>query len=398
MPRTHVTNGFLRTASAASHLWLFVLTGIVTVLATRAFLAMTGYPKLGGGAGAGRLHISHMLWGGLLMLAGLLVMLVFTGVASRRRGALVGGVGFGLFIDEVGKLVADVGYFYRPAAGIIYLTFAALTGLAWWVTCRTRVDREAAPGATRSAAAADTALHGVLCGLTPHEREEALRRLRGAGAPATELDAALAALIEAVPEAPARAPGPHHEVWRAVRAWLSAQVSRRRGLVRIAAWGTTLQAAALLIAVAVAGLTGALAHETEWTSIAGVLTCSLASLVLALRGTTLLRRDRDAALRSLRAALLVDLLLGQAFKFTLNQFSAVTDWLISLALLYVLTAQAGRATSTAHSPRPRKRSGARQNVASRSTSGSICGSTSGSILGSASSGGSRPARVGAAGP
>ncbi|MGW1864605.1 hypothetical protein ACWCPS_03475 [Streptomyces mauvecolor] len=342
MSRTPVTNGFLRTASAAAHLRLFVLVGVLTVLVTRAFLSLADYPKLGGGAGKGGLHIAHMLWGGLLMLAGLLVMLVFTGVASRQRGAVIGGVGFGLFIDEVGKLVSVDGYFYRPAAGIIYLTFVALTGLAWWVTRRGRSDREAAPDATRSAAAADIALHGVLRGLTPQERDEALRRLRDTGTPATELDAALAALLEVVPERPVRGLRPHQHAAQRVRTCVTARVSGNRRSVHIAAWGATLQAALLLIAIAADGLTGSLADETQWTAIAGALACSLASLVLSLRGTALLRRDRNAALRTLRAALLVDLLLGQAFKFMINQFSAVAGWLISLALLYVLSAQTGR--------------------------------------------------------
>ncbi|WP_406503697.1 hypothetical protein [Streptomyces sp. NBC_00212] len=342
MSRTPVTHGFLRTASAAAHLRLFVLVGVLTVLVTRAFLSLADYPKLGGGAGKGGLHIAHMLWGGLLMLAGLLVMLVFTGVASRQSGAVVGGIGFGLFIDEVGKLVSVDGYFYRPAAGIIYLTFVALTGLAWWATRRERTDREAAPVATRSAVAAETALNGILRGLTPQERDEALRRLRGTGVPATELDTALAALLEAVPERPARDLRPHHHAAHRVRAWLVARVSGDLRFVRIAAWGATLQAALLLIAVAADGLTGNLADETQWTAIAGALACSLASLVLAVRGTALLRRDGNAALRPLRAALLVDLLLGQVFKFTINQFSAVVGWLISLALLYVLSAQMGR--------------------------------------------------------
>lgn len=43
MFRTPLTNGFLRTASAAAHLRLFVLVGVVTVLVTRAFLALTDY-------------------------------------------------------------------------------------------------------------------------------------------------------------------------------------------------------------------------------------------------------------------------------------------------------------------------------------------------------------------
>ncbi|MFE9118386.1 hypothetical protein [Streptomyces sp. NPDC007172] len=339
MFRTSSHNGFPRTASAAAHLRLFVLVGVVTVLVTRAFLALTGYPKLGGGAANGGLHISHMLWGGLLMLAGLLVMLVFTGAASRRRGAVLGGVGFGLFIDEVGKLVATDGYFYRPAPGIIYLSFVALTGFARWVARRARTDRREAPRAVRAAEAAETALHGVLGGLTAQERCEALRRLRGTEGPPTALDTALVALIEAVPERPGRPAGPHHEVLARARlraSGLMARLTRTRGLVHLVAWGTTLQAVVLLAAVAAEGVTGGLDGETPWPAVTGALVCSLATLALSLRGTAQLLRDREAALRTLRAALLVDLVAGQVFKFTINQFSGVTDWLISVALLCLL--------------------------------------------------------------
>ncbi|MFF3152458.1 hypothetical protein [Streptomyces sp. NPDC057910] len=339
MFRTPLHQGLPRTASAAAHLRLFVLVGVVTVLVTRAFLALTGYPKLGGGAANGGLHISHMLWGGLLMLAGLLVMLVRAGAASRRRGAVLGGVGFGLFIDEVGKLVATDGYFYRPAPGIIYLSFVMLTGFAQWVARRAHKDRREAPGAVRAADAAETALHGVLGGLTAQERCEALRRLRGTEGPPTALDTALAALIEAVPERPAPPPAPHHEVLARARvraAGLMAQLTRTRGLVHLVAWGTTLQAVVLLVAVTAEGVTGGLDGETQWPAVTGALVCSLATLALSLRGTARLLSDRDAALRTLRAALLVDLVVGQVFKFTINQFSGVSDWLISVALLCLL--------------------------------------------------------------
>lgn len=70
-----------RTATVGTDLRLFLLTGIATVLLTRWLLAGTGYPKLGG-HGTG-LHIAHMLWGGLLMAAGLVVLLVFLGRRVR---------------------------------------------------------------------------------------------------------------------------------------------------------------------------------------------------------------------------------------------------------------------------------------------------------------------------
>lgn len=52
---------------APSYLQAFVLSGVVTVLVARAFLQAAGYPQLGGGG----LHIAHVLWGGVLMTAGL---------------------------------------------------------------------------------------------------------------------------------------------------------------------------------------------------------------------------------------------------------------------------------------------------------------------------------------
>ncbi|QQS18516.1 hypothetical protein IPL68_00120 [Candidatus Saccharibacteria bacterium] len=45
----------------------------------------------------------------------------------QRVVAFLGGVGFGVFIDEIGKLITrDNNYFYRPAIGIIYAIFVGL--------------------------------------------------------------------------------------------------------------------------------------------------------------------------------------------------------------------------------------------------------------------------------
>jgi len=108
---------------------LFVCA-VATVLFTRAFLAAAGYPQVGGGS----LHIAHVLWGGLLITAALISTLAFLSPGVKPAAAVAGGIGFGLFIDEVGKFVTkNVDYFYRPAIAIIYVCFVGLFGLIRWL-------------------------------------------------------------------------------------------------------------------------------------------------------------------------------------------------------------------------------------------------------------------------
>src|SRR5690606_18013451 len=146
--------------AAGRHLAGFVVAAVATVLLTRAYLAATDYPQIGGGG----LHIAHVLWGGLLMALAFVLLLSFAGPAVRPVGALVGGVGFGLFVDEVGKFVtADNDYFYEPTAAIVYGTVVGLVLLADALHGRT----EHAPE-EHLAGAVDHAVAGVVGGLTPH--------------------------------------------------------------------------------------------------------------------------------------------------------------------------------------------------------------------------------------
>ena len=114
---------FFRNVRARDQLEIFLLSAISSVLVIRLFLHLTGYISLGGGD----YHIAHMLYGGFMMLAA--VSLPLTGLGARvlSVSAIVGGVGFGFFIDELGKFItSDNDYFFNPTDGLIYAIFISL--------------------------------------------------------------------------------------------------------------------------------------------------------------------------------------------------------------------------------------------------------------------------------
>ncbi len=105
---------------AQNFLLISLISFAGTVMLTRLYLTLTGFPKIG----RGELHIAHVLWGGLILFIAALLPLIYANRWIITTSAFLSGVGVGLFIDEVGKFITMRNdYFYPPAAPIIYAVF-----------------------------------------------------------------------------------------------------------------------------------------------------------------------------------------------------------------------------------------------------------------------------------
>lgn len=114
---------FTRDVDSGRYTELFLMSAISSVIVIRSFLALSGYPQVGGS----NFHIAHMLYGGFFMLVALLLTVTFESRVWKAWAAVLGGVGFGTFIDELGKFITrDNDYFFQPTIALIYIIFVAI--------------------------------------------------------------------------------------------------------------------------------------------------------------------------------------------------------------------------------------------------------------------------------
>ncbi|HEX5713005.1 MAG TPA: hypothetical protein VFX85_06805 [Solirubrobacterales bacterium] len=317
------------------HLTFFV-TAITTELCIRTQLYLTHYPQLGGHG----LHIAHLLWGGLFMLTALAILLSLLGRRARLVAALVGGVGFGFFIDELGKFItADNNYFFKPAAGLIYLIFIGLyLGSRAYQRHRGLNDAEKVRNAVELIGEATQGPFKV------EYRDQALALLADVP-PGHPLRDPLVALAEQIDTAP----NPDPPWWRrfpnAVAAsyerWSEQRWFHRLVLVVFGLWalGSLLTVLGFVLATGFAGEAARAGFEQDsishlnflnWATLVSS-SVSIAFVVVGLG--RLLRGQRLDAYLWLSRALLVSIFVTRVFTFVESQFGAVFGLAIDVLLL-----------------------------------------------------------------
>jgi hypothetical protein len=310
-----------RNSDAVTLLETFFVAAVVSFLGIRAFLAVTGYPRVGGGG----LHIAHMLWGGLLMLVALGMLLIFLDRPVQHVAAVVAGLGFGTFIDEIGKfLTSDNNYFFRPAVALVYVIFVLLFLIGRAVVGRRRLTpRESLANALEIVA-------GHLEGpIEPRDRERIRALLRHAPRDSS-LVHDVRRYLDNLPTAV------EHDSWLEA---IPARLARRYERLAASAWFDR----ALVVAVvaytiaAVAGVlalaftTGASSSADTWTvSHLGESLSTLAGAALVGRGVLALPGSRAGAYRWFLHGLLVWILVTQVFVFYSSQLAGLGGLAVDL--------------------------------------------------------------------
>lgn len=367
----------------------FLVSAVAAVLLIRGYLRLAGYPQIGGSG----LHIAHVVWGGLLLLVSVTVLLSFVSRLAREIAAILGGLGFGTFVDEVGKFLTQQNdYFFRPAIAIIYVVFVLLYIAGKVLTKARRLSQREC-----LAQVMEIANHGVHDGLYPQDLDHALSLLARCDSmdPMVQnLKTMLADMDVATKNEPGiltRLRGvPRFLYRRAIRQpWfvravvglfllqavttLAENVARVRWSLGLVLW----LAGGLLVAwcaaffrkgqglrvtiVMAAGFIG-VAFLTTWAAVmevrqgpwsyveVGSILFPSVSSALVVIGIGLLPHSRLAAYQMFQRAILITILLTQVYAFYEHQLIALSGLLINililLALRYMINQEQDRAAET----------------------------------------------------
>ncbi|MCW3034045.1 MAG: hypothetical protein JWM60_2390 [Solirubrobacterales bacterium] len=325
-----------RDADFGSLLETLLVSACATVLVIRTQLWATNYPQLGGGG----IHIAHLLYGGLFMVIAIGLLLILLNRSIRRPAAVLGGVGFGFFIDELGKFItSDNNYFFKPAAALIYLVFVAM-----YLTIRALERRRGLTQLELLANALDLTAEAARHDLDVREKRRALAMLDQVDpanpmlAPVRTMLVSLNAIEPGPPAWPSRA------ALRCRDAYLDfAEQPRFNPLVTvvIAVWAVVSMFLTFELVLSIGLHLGGAAHGAvsddldqlsvlNWASLAS----STTSGVLVVVGLVRLRAgERLDAYRWFERALLVSIFVTRTFSFVESQFGAVFGLSIDLLLL-----------------------------------------------------------------
>jgi hypothetical protein len=311
---------FVRSIYAGRDIELFMVLAVATILTVRSVLAATGWPQLGGG----KIHFAHLLWGGLGMLIALLLFMAMEGRLWKLLGVLAAGIGFGLFIDELGKFItSDNDYFFKPVFAFIYLIFIAI-----FIVTRAlfTVDHPSPDVALVNLFRLTS--EGAVRPWDESETAEA-QRLLAACDQADPTVQALAPMVAAMAAKSSQGLAPYERFKNWIAKHYASTLQKGWFKVVLVVYLLAIAVVGLLLGVSIIITAQADSATLDVWTYGQALSATLSG-VLVLIGFLAWRRSRLAAYRWFSRALLVSIFITQFFAFYHNQITQVFGLAVAL--------------------------------------------------------------------
>ena len=279
------------------------------------------------------------------MLVAFILLFAYLSRTLDRVASVLAGVGFGTFIDELGKFItSDNNYFYEPTIGLIYIIFIAI----FLVLRAARRTRRLEP-ADALANALNQIQGSIGVPLDPKQKSRILALLDQAD-PAHPLSPHLRAYVDGVESSPDD-PGHFYFRWKERMIEVYQHVVRQRWFVvlfplLILLWGIT---EALTLAYLVYGILGERAIEgLNWTHYAQAASLSVTVVCIAI-GAWAWPSNRSRSYRWYVRGVLVSIFITQVFVFFHSQLAAISGLAVNVltyATLDFVASLAGRSGPT----------------------------------------------------
>jgi hypothetical protein len=299
----------------------FLIAAVVSIIVIRIFLALTDYPQLGGA----NFHIAHMIWGGFLMMGAILILTSYLNKAASNIAAVIGGIGFGTFIDELGKFVTkDNNYFFQPTIAIIYVIFILIYLIARFIPKYKDVT-----STEYLVNAVEFLKEAIINDLDRNEKTKALQFINNSD----ENDDVTKALKKVIEEVNAIPPtqGPISRMRQRARE-IYLTLAKSKIIVNTIVAALAVQAAITVFFTVNVLIDRPQLTFDEW----GKLLSALLSVVFVVVGLAMFPRSRLSTFRFLKLAVLISIFLTQFFVFYQTQLFALINLIANIFVLLII--------------------------------------------------------------
>ncbi len=299
----------------------FLVSAVATVLLTRFYLDITGYPKIG----TGTFHIAHVVFGGIFMMIAVVFLLGFLNSSIRYFSAVLGGIGFGLFIDELGKFVtSDNNYFFQPTAALVYMIFVLL-----YLFLRTYEKRQVYTKKEYLLNSIEMLKEMVLNDMDSEEKVKALEYL-GKSDQRKSIVHSLTELIQRA-DTVEEHNGPLANIRMHLRTIYHRLINNKYFVRFLIAFFLFVSLLNIIIGVILV-----MDYQNLSYSELGRIISTLLAGIFVIIGSLYLKRNRLRAYQMYKRSVLITIFITQFFLFYIDQFSAVIGLLANILILLVL--------------------------------------------------------------